>query len=85
MVTNIRLKEDTKQRLEALGKARDRSPHYLMKIAIERYLEEEEAFEAERQLALDRWEKFEVTGETVDHAEVVEWASALSRSKAAVD
>ena len=33
---------------EALGKARDRSPHYLMKSAIKRFLEVEEALEAER-------------------------------------
>ena len=42
MTTNtmgVRLNKDIRHRLEALGKIRDRSPHYLMKEAIERYLD----------------------------------------------
>jgi predicted transcriptional regulator len=74
----VRLNEDTRDRLEALGKARDRTPHYLMKTAIERFLEMEEALEAERQLVNSRWQKFELTGETVDHADVKVWAAGLS-------
>jgi predicted transcriptional regulator len=74
----VRLNEDTRDRLEALGKARDRTPHYLMKSAIERFLEMEEALEAERQLVNSRWQKFELTGETVDHADVKVWAAGLS-------
>jgi predicted transcriptional regulator len=74
----VRLNQDTRDRLEALGKARDRTPHYLMKTAIERFLEMEEALEAERQLVNSRWQKFELTGETVDHADVKVWAAGLS-------
>ena len=53
----VRLSEEIQNRLEALGKTRDRTPHYLMKAAIERYLDVEEALEAERQLVKTRWEK----------------------------
>jgi len=74
----VRLNEDTQLRLEALGKARDRSPHYLMKTAIERFLEVEEAVESELQLVKSRWEKFELTGETVDHDNVKSWAAGLA-------
>jgi len=74
----VRLTEDTQDRLEALGKARDRSPHYLMKAAVERYLDVEETLEAERQLVKYRWEKFELTGETVDHSHIEAWAAELS-------
>lgn len=73
----LRLNEDTQKRLEALGKARDRSPHYLMKAAVERYLDVEEAKEAERQLLQVRWEKFALTGEAVEHADVKRWADNL--------
>ncbi len=76
--TGLRLSEDVQRRLEALGKARDRSPHYLMKAAVERYLETEEAVEAERQLVSARWERFEVTGEALDHTEVEAWAAGLA-------
>ena len=73
----VRLNEEIQHRLEALGKARDRTPHYLMKAAIERYLDVEEAIEAERQLAQARWEKYELTGDTIDHSDVKAWATSL--------
>ncbi|MAZ78122.1 MAG: hypothetical protein CMF39_05535 [Legionellaceae bacterium] len=73
----VRLNEDTQHRLEALGKARDRTPHYLMKTAVERFLEIEEALETERQIVKARWEKYELTGETIDHADVKAWAASV--------
>ncbi len=73
----VRLSEEIQHRLEILGKARDRTPHYLMKAAVERFLDVEEALEAERQLVKSRWEKYELTGETVDHEDVEAWAAGL--------
>ncbi len=73
----LRLSEATYRRLKALGEARDRSPHYLMKAAVEQYLETEEALEEERRLVKERWEKFELTGEALDHADVKAWVSSL--------
>lgn len=73
----VRLSEEIQRRLEVLGKARDRTPHYLMKAAIERFLDVEEALEAERQLVKSRWKKYELTGETVDHEDVEAWAASL--------
>ena len=52
----VRLDKETQHRLETLGKARDRTPHYLMKAAVARFLDVEEALEAERQLMKARWE-----------------------------
>ena len=77
----VRLSEETQQRLETLGKSRDRSPHYLMKAAVERFLEVEEALETERQRIKSRWEKFELTGETIDHADVKAWANSLGTTR----
>ena len=51
----VRLNEDTQHRLEALAKSRDRTPHYLMKAATERFLYVEEALEAEHQLVKSRF------------------------------
>ncbi len=76
----VRLSEDIKRRLEMLSEARDRTPHYLMRTAIERFLETEEALEAERQLVRSRWEKYELTGETIDHEEIKAWADSLRPS-----
>ena len=73
----LRLSEETKSRLEALGKARDRTSHYLMKVAVERFLDLEESREAERELTRSRWKEFELTGVTVDHSDVRTWAASL--------
>jgi predicted transcriptional regulator len=63
--------------LEALAKAQDRTPHYLMKAAVERFLDVEEAQEAERRLVKARWERFALTGEAIDHEDVEAWVSGL--------
>ena len=80
----VRLNEDIRLRLEALGKVRDRTPHYLMKSAVERFLEVEEALETERQLVKNRWQKFELTNEAVDHADVKTWAANLTATGAEI-
>ena len=80
-IVSVRLDKETQHRLEALGKARDRTPHYLMKAAVARFLDIEETLEAERQLMKDRWEKYELTGETVDHEDVKTWAASLGKTK----
>jgi predicted transcriptional regulator len=76
----LRLDAETQERLKALGAARDRSPHYLMKQAVERYLAAEETIQAERELIAARWERYELTGETLDHDEVATWAAGLVQS-----
>ena len=73
----LRLSEETRHRLEALGKVRERTPHYLMKTAVERFLDTEEALEAERQLAKSRWRKYELTGQSIDQSEIEAWAGEL--------
>jgi predicted transcriptional regulator len=75
----VRLSDEIQQRLERLGQTRDRSPHYLMKAAIEQFLDREEALEAERHLVRERWARYELTGETVAHADVRAWAESLGQ------
>lgn len=77
----VRLTEEAQQRLEALAKTRDRTPHYLMKAAVDRFLDVEEALEAERQLINARWETFSLTGESLDQDDVKAWAANLSPSE----
>ena len=77
----VRLNKDIQQRLKALGKIRNRSPHNLIKEAIERYLEDEEYLESEFQICKSRWEQYKLTGETIDHAEVEKWVASLGQTK----
>ncbi len=79
-MAKVQLSGDIEARLAALSKARNTTPHYLMKTAIERFLDIEEALEAERQLVLARWEKFEITGETRDHDVVKSWVACLQQA-----
>ena len=78
----IRLDDDTQARLKKLGEQRDRSPHYLMKEAIDAYLKREEAVESEKELMVERWKAFELTGETLAHDDVKVWAASLSSAQA---
>jgi len=73
----LRLDPEIQERLRSLGKLKDRSPHYLMKEAVSRYLDEEEENEAERALIQERWDRFSITGEVIDHDIVKAWANSL--------
>jgi len=81
-MANVRLTEETETRLGALSELRNRTPHYLMKAAIERFLDTEETLEAEHDAVQKRWEKFEITGEAIDHADVQAWANNLGARRA---
>jgi predicted transcriptional regulator len=74
----LRLDEHTQSRLKNLAQKRDRSPHYLMKEAVETFLALEESVEAERELMQARWDRFALTGEAIAHEDVKAWAEALS-------
>lgn len=65
----VKLDENIRERLKVLAAAKDRSPHWLMKKAIQEYLEREEAYERERQDDLQRWERYQETGEYIGHEE----------------
>jgi len=69
----IKLDDATYSRLKVLAEARQRSPHWLMKEAIRQFLEREEETEQIRRETLERWERFEAQGETVNHEAVEAW------------
>ncbi len=74
---SLRLDDETQARLKVLGETRDRTPHYLMKEAVDRYLEAEEADEVEYKLTMERWRHYEITGDYVDDADVSAWVSEV--------
>ena len=74
---SLRLDDETQARLKALGETPDQTPHYLMKEAVDRYLEAEEADEAEYKLTMERWRHCEITGDYVDDSDVSAWASEV--------
>jgi len=69
----VKLDDTTYDRLKALGEARKRSPHWLMKEAIRQFLEREEEAEHIRRDTLERWARYAATSETVSHEVVEAW------------
>lgn len=68
----IKLNVDIKSKLQHLSKIKSRSPHWLMKKAIDTYVEKEEMKEVVRQETLTRWEEAEL-GKLVSHDKVINW------------
>ena len=77
----VKLDDGLQIRLKALGEKCERSPHWLMKKAISEFVDREEAVEEERQLLLDRWNRYQETGEGVSHETVVNWLETWGTDK----
>lgn len=77
----IKINEDIKVRLKRLADARHRTPHWLMREAITRYVEHEERREAFRQDTLEAWEEYRTTGLHVTAEEVDAWLTSWGTDK----
>lgn len=75
--TSLKLDAEIKDRLQWLAKMRDRKPHYLMREAIQQYVEREEKCEQFRQGALTAWNDFQATGLHVTAEEADAWLAKL--------
>ena len=73
----VKLDAKVKARIQNLGKAKDRSSHWLMKRAILEYLEKEEKIEQENLEDKQRWEHFAQTGEAIEHNDMKAWLKSL--------
>jgi predicted transcriptional regulator len=71
-IVTVKLEAGTKEKLQYLSKAKSRSTHWLMKKAIDDYVEKEEQQERLRAETLARWEEAE-SGKVVDHEQVIRW------------
>lgn len=77
----VKLDESHRDRLKTLAVAKKRTSHYLMKEAIELYLESEEAEQKAIQEAAASLEHFERTGLHVTLDEVKQWAQNLKTNR----
>ena len=72
-ITSVKLDISVKDRLQRLAEIRDRKPHWLMKEAIEQYLEREEKRQAFRQDAIAAWEEYQSNSKHLISDAVVDW------------
>lgn len=75
--TSLKLDPETKARLQRLADARRRSAHWLMREAVEQYLEREERRERLHQDALAAWAEYQATGRHVTAEEADAWLARL--------
>ena len=75
--TSLKLDVDIKERVQRLASARRRSPHWVMREAIEDYVEREEKREQLRQDALAAWASYQATGLHLTAEEADDWLAKL--------
>jgi len=75
----VKLDAATKARVKRLAEARKRSSHWLMREAIQQYIEREEKREALRQDVLHAWQEFQTTGAHVTADEADRWLDSLEQ------
>ena len=75
--TSLKLESNLKERLQRLASVRRRSAHWLMREAIEQYIEREEARERLKEDALAAWAGFERDGKHVTASEADAWLGRL--------
>lgn len=73
----IKIDPETRERVERLASARQRTPHWLMREAIRQYVEREEKRETLRQDAIQAWEAYQATALHLTQEEADAWLLQL--------
>jgi predicted transcriptional regulator len=73
MATSVKLSEELKDRVQQLANRRRRSSHWVMREAIQQYVEREEARESFKQEGMASWAAYQETGRHVTGTEVRTW------------
>jgi predicted transcriptional regulator len=81
--TSLKLDSAMKERVHRLALARRRSAHWVMREAIEQYVEREEKRDRLRQDALAAWDDYQATGLHVTAEEADVWLARLENGKRA--
>jgi len=79
-IVTVKLEATTKEKLQHLSEVKSRSTHWLMKKAIDDYVEKEEGKDKLREESLARWKEAEL-GKVVNHDEVIQWLDSWSTEK----
>ncbi len=75
----VKLEDRERQSLKLLAAAKQRTPHFLMKEAIQRYIEDEEAEQAAIEAAAVSLAHYKKTGLHTTLDEVKSWAKAVRK------
>lgn len=75
--TSLKLDTKMKARVQRLASARRRTPHWIMREAVEQYVDREEKREQLRQDALAAWNHYQSTGLHLTAEEADAWLAKL--------
>ena len=73
MATSVKLEQGLKDRVQQLAANQRRSAHWIMREAIQQYVDREEARESFRQEALASWSEYQATGQHLTGGEARDW------------
>lgn len=73
----VKLDQDIRDRIKRLAETRNRTTHWMMREAIQQYVEREEKREAFRQDGIRAWNDYQVTRLHVTHEEADAWLARL--------
>lgn len=74
---SVKLDQETRTRIEHLAESRHRTTHWMMREAIQQYVEREEKREAFRQDGIKAWNEYRATGLHVMQEEADAWLAKL--------
>lgn len=69
----IKIDQKIKERYKKLAQIKDRSAHWMMREAINQYVDREEKRASFRQDAVDSWNEYQETGLHATGGEVIQW------------
>ena len=75
--TSLKIEAELKDRVQRLAAARRRSPHWIMREAVEQYVSREEKREQLRKDAIAAWDHYQSTGLHITGEEVDAWMAKL--------
>jgi predicted transcriptional regulator len=75
--TSLKIDPELKERVRRLAELRRRSPHWVMREAVEEYVSREEKREELRRDALAAWDHYQTTGLHVTGEEADAWLTKL--------
>ena len=78
---SVKLDAATRTRIERLATTRRRTAHWMMREAIEQYVDREEKRESFRQDGIDAWRAYQADGMHVTHADADTWLAKLESGK----
>lgn len=71
----VKLAPELKDRLNRISEAKHRSTHWIMKEAIQQYVEREESAEQFKRETIEAWEEYQRDGLHITHNEMTGWLS----------